>query len=185
MVCDECHQLHLGTDGKASCVRHKVDGSPCTVSPMASVSVCFFHGKSPSIMRRVIAAKALKSLRVTTPAARENPLAELQRVGTETLDWHRAMKAKADALLADDNLVYLVNDEEKVRATVTLFERASDRALKAYEALAKLNIDERLMRIEEAKAAFIIRAVEAALEEAGLDISQREQVRLALDRAFT
>ncbi len=71
--------------------------------------------------------------------------------------------------------------EERVKSVVTLFERACDRSVKVGEALAKLNIDERLMRIEEAKVAFVIAAIEAALEDAGIDVEHRERVRIAID----
>lgn len=177
---------HLTPDGKTACVRHKIDGTPCPVRPMVGVSVCFIHGKAPSIRRRVGAIKALQRLRVPNAEQIANPLEALRDLAVEIDGWREQMAHKAARLLENDDLVYLDDaHRENVRAAVTLYERAVDRSVKALEALAKLNIDERLMRIEAAKVAFVVEAIEAALEDAGCDITTRERVRESIGRRLS
>ncbi len=57
---------------------------------------------------------------------------------------------------------------EDARAAVELYERAMDRANTVLASYARLKIDERLAAITETQKQVIIRAITAALEDAGL-----------------
>ena len=62
---------------------------------------------------------------------------------------------------------------EQVRAEIVVWERALDRAITVLAALARLGIDERLARIEEAQALMVRKAFAAGLEEIGIGPEQR------------
>jgi len=63
---------------------------------------------------------------------------------------------------------------EQLRAEVALYERSLDRAGKMLVEWSRLNIDERLARIEEAKAAAILEVIRRALMAAELDEDTRK-----------
>ncbi len=74
---------------------------------------------------------------------------------------------------------------EQLRAEVALFERALDRAQKFAVDVAKLNLEDRLVRLTEAQARMLAQYAEAALQVCGLkdrlDLRHAiaEQLRLA------
>lgn len=96
----------------------------------------------------------------------ENPLTALQALAGRVLAMERAIGEKVNELGAiryDSE-----NGGEQLRAEVAVLERAMDRAGKFLVDIARLNIDERLVKIEEAKAKVIVEAIEIALAVAGV-----------------
>ena len=75
----------------------------------------------------------------------------------------------ADRLAALEQLRYEAHNGEQLRAEVGLFERALDRAQKFALDLAKLNLEDRLVRLNEAQGRMLAQAVEAALQVCGLE----------------
>jgi hypothetical protein len=100
----------------------------------------------------------------------ENPLHELQKLAGEVLRWKDLCREH----LADlKTLGYAGMTGEQVHAKVLVWERALDRSITALATLARLNIDERLARIEEQQADMVRAAFAAALEEIGTGPEQR------------
>lgn len=95
-----------------------------------------------------------------------NPLAELQKLAGQVLAFKDAIGRMVNEL---ESIRYETEFGEQLRAEVALFERAMDRCERVLVAMARLGIDERLAKIEEAKARIVIEAVEVALAELGLD----------------
>jgi hypothetical protein len=143
-------------------------------------------GNSPTVAKA--AHEAHVKAEVTRELARldippvEDPLSELARVCGQVLAWKDAMAGKVSALTS----LRYENEAggEQLRAEVALWERALDRCERFLTAMARLNIDDRLARISEARAELIITVFTAALERAGIEGEQLDLVLTAADEEF-
>ncbi|MCP2336136.1 hypothetical protein [Actinomadura rupiterrae] len=91
----------------------------------------------------------------------ENALEELKALGGEAKAWKDAMAERVNELTS---IRYSTDGGEQLRAEIALFERAMDRCEKILTSIARLNIDERLAAIEEAKVAALIALIDYAVE---------------------
>lgn len=110
----------------------------------------------------------------------DNPLLELQKLAGQVLAWKDALGHMVNELTS-----IRYQDEhggEQLRSEVTLFERAMDRCERVLVAMARLNIDERLVKISEAQARVINEVLRAALSEIGLDGATQDAVRPVIAR---
>jgi hypothetical protein len=83
--------------------------------------------------------------------------------------WKEAMAERVADLLEAEKLRYGTDGGEAVRGEIILYERAMDRLANTLAMIAKLNIDERLVRIHEAQRDMVLAAIEAALTKAGIN----------------
>lgn len=100
----------------------------------------------------------------------DNPLAELAKLAGRARAWMEFFEDKVESL--GDEMRYEGKAGEQLRAEVALYERAMDRLGKFLADFGRLNIDERLSKIEEAKADVVLRAIEAALAHVGITGAQ-------------
>lgn len=144
---------------------------------------CQFHGGcTPSHRQAAIKDQAAVELARLNIAPVEDPLTELAAVTAQVLAWKDSMAAKVNQL---GSLRYEGEGSgEQLRAEVALWERALDRCERFLTAMARLNIDERLTRITEARATTIIAVFVAALDTAGIDAERRDAVIQAADAEF-
>ena len=155
-------------------------GRPCRLVPMVGQVRCRMHGgASPQARRaaevRVTEAKvaAIVGELVAEPCA--DPLQALAQLAGEVLAWRDVLRREV-ARLTDLASV----DEfgvERARASVELYGSALDRASRLLVAIAKLDLDARLVRVTEAQGALVAAALQRALERLGL---YRDDVRIAL-----
>jgi hypothetical protein len=157
-------------------------GERCGQWAVPGLNVCRFHGGSKKARavgeQRVAEAKlmALATQLVGEPV--DNPLAELSKLAGRARAWMELLEGKVEAL--GDEMRYEGKVGEQLRAEVALYERAMDRLGKFLADFGRLNIDERLSRIEEAKADVVLRAIDAALAHAGITgIQATEAKRVA------
>jgi hypothetical protein len=113
--------------------------------------------------------KAAQRLGVADAIA--DPLRALQKLAGEVVQWKDLCREELAALTS----VGYASEQsgEQVRAEIIVWERALDRAITVLASLARLNIDERLARIEEQQAAMVRQAFAAGLEEIGIGPEQR------------
>lgn len=109
----------------------------------------------------------------------ENPLVELQKLGGEVLAWKEAIGRKVNELT---QIRYKTEHGEQLRAEVALYERAVDRLERVLVSLARLDIDQRLAAIEEAKGRLIIAAVVGGLADIKLSGELQQAARTAISR---
>jgi hypothetical protein len=112
-----------------------------------------------------------------------DPLTALSDLAGEILAW-KTVAAEHVAKLQEMARNNEINGSEEVRASIVVFERAMDRAANTLVAVAKLNIDERLARISEARQkamADILRKVFAD-PTLGLTAEQRAQAPAVVRR---
>jgi DNA replicative helicase MCM subunit Mcm2 (Cdc46/Mcm family) len=66
---------------------------------------------------------------------------------------------------------------EQLRSEIQLYERALDRMIRAASALAKLNLEERFVKLSEQQAASMVYIINEVFKRSGLDDNQREMAR--------
>lgn len=110
----------------------------------------------------------------------EDPLTGLQKLGGEMLAWKEAIGRKVNDLTS---LRYEgVGSGEQLRAEVGLYERAVDRLERVLVSMARLNLDERLVRIREGQGKIIIAAVTAGLADVDIPGELQQEIRTAIAR---
>lgn len=150
---------------------------------------CKFHGGStPSQKKAADRWKTDKDARrelerldvVITPVT--DPLTELSRLTGEAVAWKNLMDEKIQGLAEEEWRFTDEKGQEQLRSEIALWERALDRCERFLTAMAKLNIDERLARIDEQQAEIIIKAVQATLRDLGMTLEEQENARKQLAR---
>jgi len=175
--CERCGHHH------ERCVGHNRAGKPCGKHPIRGGDVCRTHGGAAghvraAATRRLAAAEADRELRKAIDQVDvidiTDPVVAFQAITAEAL----ALKDYFAERVADLNDQLRFTDDkgaEHLDARVALYERALDRVAKFLEAWIRLDMDERLVRIQERQAVFVADAITAALAELGVDV---EDVRV-------
>lgn len=156
---------------------------PCGQFPRRGATVCHWHGgAAPQVQRAAhqvqVRREITKAREILDAAPITDPLRALQELAGQVVEWKDVLAARVDlhALRYESNI-----STEQIRGEVQLLERAMDRCNTVLATIAKLNIDERLARIDEMTAVVIVRAVEAGLASAGVAgpaaVKAREVVR--------
>lgn len=163
------------------CTARRKDGQPCGSQALRGADKCRMHlGKRTAVVKLQQQARA-ELARLDLPPV-EDPLSELASVCAQVLGWKDQLAAKVNAL---SSLRYEGEGSgEQLRAEVALWERALDRCERFLTAMARLNIDERLTKISEARAEAILAVFTAALDRAGIEGEQLETVLTAADEEF-
>lgn len=153
---------------------------------MRGQQVCRKHGgaapqSKAAAARRQLEVEARQVLAELDVVAVGDPLEALLKLAGQVLAWQQATAALVNGL--EDGIRYRgANGAEQLRAEVALYERAMDRAVNVLSAIARLNIDERLVAVTERQADALVGAINAAMEAAGIHGEQAEQARRAAAR---
>ncbi len=181
--CLTCGHPHL--PGKCQGHSKQQGGAQCKSAPVRGLAVCVKHGGASGAARGVSEAyvaeqaatrlaksavtRRIKMVMGAFPNERiENPLRELQELAGEMKAWKQAMAERVADLLEQEKLRYGTDGGEAIRGEILLYERAMERLATVLATIAKLNIDERLVKIAEAQKDMILGAIEAALAKAGV-----------------
>jgi len=143
----------------------------CTNWPVKGATVCHIHGgKAPQVRAKaalkLVEEQARKAIRGVIVEPLGNPLTALSDVVAEIVAFKDYMAGEVERLHSlethDDK------GAEQIRAVIAAYERGLDRSATWLTAIARLNIDDRLARIEEVQMLTVIRAHEAALASIGI-----------------
>lgn len=155
------------------CKANAVNG---TVPP-----ICFHHGgAAPQVRRkaaeRVAEAQAAQYVRTLQITPIDNPLTALAKVAGEIAAIKDRLGARVDALT--DEQLRSTDDKgaEQVRSELTVYVNLLNQLAGTLGVFAKLNIDERLARIDEETRRMILRAMEAGLSAEGIAGPQARNV---------
>jgi hypothetical protein len=164
---------------RRDCTSQRKDGQPCGGAPLRGADKCRMHlGKRTDGIKVEQAARA-ELARLNLPPV-DDPLSLLASLAAEVVAWKDAMAGQVNALTS---LRYEAEgDGEQLRAEVALWERALDRCERVLVSMARLNIDERLAKISEERAALILRIFGLVLDELGVETPQRRREALTLAR---
>ena len=156
-------------------------GGECGHWAMAGGRRCRMHGgASPHVraaaQRRVAEAKATKVIAREKLAPVDDPIRALRELAAEAL----AVKAYfGDRVNALEQLRYQAGAGEQVRGELILYGQAFDRAAKLCESLARLNLDERTVRLDEARVTLLVGALARVLADPVLGLDAPRQARAA------
>jgi hypothetical protein len=175
-------------DGRRCRARNRAGGQ-CGRFPAPGALVCSMHGaKAPQVQRKTAERNAEAAVRAAL--ARYNagcepvgdPLSALLLIAGEILKFKDYVGARVAELNAGD-WRYNSAVAEQVRGEIQLYERSLDRAAKVLAEIARLNLDERLVRLSEQQGELVVVAFERLLDALGLDDEQQERA-LALAPAI-
>lgn len=151
--------------------RSAVTGKPCRKYAMAGQKVCDSHGgMTPQALAAVKARRAEEEARyelarLGAPPV-TNALEELARLAGQVVAFKDAVAEKVNSLT---EIRYTSKVQiEQLRSELGLWERALDRCVSTLSAMARLKLDERLVAIEEGKAAMLAEAMTCSLAKAGV-----------------
>ena len=111
-----------------------------------------------------------------------DPLPQLQRLAAEVVRMKDILGDQVEGL---NTLTRLdITEKEEMRAVILAYERALDRCHKVLSDMVRLDIDERLLKLDQAKVAMLMQVVNAVIEskELGLDAGQRDLARSLMSR---
>lgn len=190
-TCPECGVMHAQRNGKPACVGHgrKAPHKACSHAPMHGLSVCNIHGGGTSAaraagQRRVaeqqIAAAARKlipDLDDRTPI--RNPLERLLELASEADAFRESLRRLANDV---DDGIAAGNHGEQLRAEVATYRAALRDVTDMLVAIAKLDIETLLARIESRKVDLVMTALTAGLDDAKLTADQKRMVVTGVGR---
>ena len=153
--------------------RSKQTGQPCQLAAGPNGEPCRFHGgATPQIKAK---AARLKTEREISEALGKlnvvpvhDPLTALSELAGEIVAWKELAADRVAVLkgMAQENNI---TGAEEVKAEIQVFERALDRCISVLATIARLNIDERLVRISEKQAEIVKAALLGALTDTGVN----------------
>lgn len=151
---------------------------------MRGQQVCRKHGGAApqakaAAVRRQTEVEARAVLAELGVEAVGDPLEALLKLAGQVLAWQAATAALVNRL---DSIRYQAGSGEQLRAEISLYERAMDRAVTVLSAIARLNVEERLVRVTERQADVVEAAVNEALAAAGVTGEGAAKARRAAAR---
>ena len=156
----------------ARCQHVNSKGTECPNKSVTGYPLCVTHINRASVDDIALVRSKDVSFKDIRGKKIENPLEELSYLVSEVLTYKDYCAMQVAKLRGDER--YEGRGGEQLRAEVALYERSLDRAGKMLVEWSRLNIDERLARIEEAKAAAILEVIRHALHAAELDEDTRK-----------
>lgn len=170
---------------------HEKAGERCVQVAMRGQEVCEKHGglrgkkavaakeKEQKLQARMV--KLLERFGAEDIERIDNPLEALKIMATEIFHHKEEMRQKVAELQGEIRYESKAGGEQ-LRAEMALYERAMDRCVNLLAGIAKLNIDERLAKIEEAKILLIINSIDAGINKAGITGQEAVKIRRAIAR---
>jgi hypothetical protein len=123
-------------------------------------------------------SRTLASLNV---APVDNPLTVLAELAGQAVAFKDAIAERVNRL--QDNIRYQdARGAEQLRSEVALWERALDRCERFCTSMARLRIDDRLAKVEEAQVELVLAALDAGLIAVNVDPSRRAEAKAAAAR---
>jgi len=198
--CAQCGKRHVPTTGGNPCAGHistgpkdgplkQRAGGPCTNPAMTGQAVCHAHGgRNPkakaAAAKREAEAKIVATARKLIPdvADREpirNPLERLLELASEADAFRESLRRLANDV--DEHIASGGNDAQ-LRAEVATYRQALKDTTDLLVAIAKLDIETVLARIESRKIDLVITALTVGLDEANLSNEQKRAVMTGVGR---
>jgi hypothetical protein len=146
-------------------------GKQCEAKPVEGYPLCQRHMETASIREIALVRGKGDAFDEIEGKKVDNPLEALADLVSEVLLYKDFCAQRVADLRGNHR--YEGRAGEQLRAEVALYERSLDRSGKLLIEWSRLNIDERLSRIEEAKAKALLEIVRRTLQAADLTDEQR------------
>lgn len=175
---------------RAKCIGTNNRNEPCRNWPRRGAKVCHAHGgNAPQVKAK--AAERVAEEKLDRAVRRElarldvapvaNPLTVLAELAGQAVAFKDALAERVNRL--NDDIRYEdVRGAEQLRSEVALWERALDRCERILSAIARLKIDDRLVKVEEAQIEMVLAALDAGLIAVDVDPARRATAKLAAAR---
>lgn len=165
----------------------KRSGKRCTAWPILGSTVCVMHGGAAPQVRaaaqaRVVQQQAQAAVRKMGWTAVTDPLTTLGDVAGEMLAMKERLGVIVDAMEDTDLTGLDYKGQEYQRANVAAYSNLLNNLVTALSAMGKLNIDERLAKINEAQATGLIAALRIGLAAIGINGEAARTAELAAGR---
>ena len=178
-----------GRDGRPLCEAKKRSGGTCTQAAgwgtdHAGTGRCKLHGGSTpnqakAAARQAAAENARQAARRLGFEPVNDPLTELQSLAGELVavkDW---LRGEVERL---EQIRYQGRSGEQIRGELIAYQTALRDTVAVLAVIGRLRIDERLAAIEEAKAAIVVGAINAAIDYLGATGEQADEARRVASR---
>lgn len=109
-----------------------------------------------------------------------DPLAELQRIAGRSVRLVEVL----EGVVAEMKRIRYESQAEQIDGRVIVYERALDRAGKILTDLARLGLDERVVRLQEAQKRVMVEIIVGALDDIGLSGEVQQAARRAIAERF-
>lgn len=189
-TCDKCATQHVTKDGHQACIRHKLPsrgGAACKNAPMPGRTLCRSHGGNAPHNKRgaakrqleAVARKLIPDLDDRTPIT--NPLERLLELAGEADAFRESLRLLANKL--DNQIRYFGSaGGEQLRGEVAMYRVAIKDVTDLLIAIAKLDIDNQLVRLETRRVEMTVTALKAGAVDAGLTEEQQRSVMAHVGR---
>jgi HEPN domain-containing protein len=159
---------------------------PCKLWAMKGLTVCYRHGGANKTTRAAgdrrvaedkVEQKARRLAARFAVEAVDNPLEALAQHVAEEIGFKNALGSLVNNLRDDEIRYKDAKGAEQLRSEIVVYERALGRVGDRLVAYARLGIDERLAKIEEAKAELVIGAINAVIAFLGASGDRAAEAR--------
>lgn len=170
--------------------RSSSTNAPCGNRPARGAKVCWKHGaNAPQVKAKAAERVAqqefddemnrtLARLNVTPV---DNPLTVLAELAGQAVAFKDALAERVNRL--NDNIRYTdARGSEQLRSEIALWERALDRCERFCTSMARLRIDDRLAKVEEAQVELLLAALDAGLVAVDVEPGRRAEAKAAAAR---
>ena len=175
---------------KRRCSGHSTStGEPCGLSPVRGATVCHKHGGSAPQVKAKAAERVAqqefdqemsRTLAHLNVAPVDNPLAVLAELAGQAVAFKDALADRVNRL--NDIRYEDLKGSEQLRSEVALWERALDRCERFVTSMARLKIDDRLVKVEEAQVDLLLAALDAGLVAVDVEPGRRVEAKAAAAR---
>ena len=175
------------------CTGFHQDGTPCRFRPLKGMEVCKGHGGGTPASRRAAARrieeeKARKALdRLGEPVPVTNALLTLQKRAARIEAFADFLEQQLFQIQVTDWTYKSQQELEQVHGLAQMYGAQQDKCVSALTGLARVQVDDRLVAIEEKKAEMIMAAHEAAIAayNKALGIAVNTEAQRAAYQAFS
>lgn len=162
-------------------------GLRCGRWPIKGGLVCPTHGGSighvkAKAAQRLMEEEAMAMVSRLNIGPVEDPLLELRKLAGRALAWEKVFDEKREQL---QEWRYTHGSGEQLRSEIAVVERAMDRCAHVLGLIVKLGLDERIVRLEEARAAIVEKLVIDVFADLHLTEHQIREGRISLGRRLS
>lgn len=174
-----CDVDHVTRHGLPACIGHKKStGAACQASPVHGATVCSKHGGQAGPVKKKAAERVARDkivrtmgdLREQHARPEEHPIAWLLDHSRELAATTRALSAMVDEYRSD-------GDDDRLHAVLGLYREVGRLSAQVSKLVLDANLDERMVRINEAQIDSAWRAVKAGMRAASLTFEQQDAFR--------
>ena len=159
------------------CSARRTNGQPCKAWAISGGEVCVAHGGATAGQgqgrpeNRGGEGQGPGRIKDFEPVT--DPISELERLAGRAVRWLEVL----EGIVADLNRIRYTTESEQIDGRIIVFERAMTTAGKLLTDLARLNLDERGVKVQEQQVMLLAGALAQALSEAGLRPSSGRRSR--------